>query len=97
MNNYFEFDKKELKDFLFKNYKEDPNYKKDLDINYNLEILENEKGAEKAIKFKANGEKRKVKIKIPREIKEGQAILLIGEGRKQDNKYGNLLVTVKIK
>lgn len=43
-------------------------------------------------------EKNKIlKINIPREITDGQSLALIGEGKKSNNKFGNLIVTVKIK
>lgn len=38
-----------------------------------------------------------LKIKIPREITDGQSILLIGEGKRKNNQFGNLLVTIYIK
>lgn len=41
--------------------------------------------------------KTKVKIKIPREITNGQSLLLIGEGKRKNNQFGNLLVTIYIK
>ena len=70
MNNYFELNKKELKQFLFENYKKDTNYNEDLDIKYKLNILKKEKGTEKIIKVKDNKRNRKVLIKVPREIIE---------------------------
>lgn len=70
MNNYFELNKKELKQFLFENYKKDTNYNEDLNIYYNLNILEKEQGTEKIIKVKDNKRNRKVLIKVPREITE---------------------------
>ena len=40
---------------------------------------------------------KQTKIKIPNEIENGQQIVLIKEGEKENNKYGNLIVTIKIK
>lgn len=40
---------------------------------------------------------RTLKINIPREITEGQSLVLIGEGKKNNNKYGNLIVTIKVR
>ena len=40
---------------------------------------------------------RQLKINIPKEIKNGQSIVFIKEGEKQNNRYGNLIITVKIK
>lgn len=43
-------------------------------------------------------EKNKIlKINIPREITDGQSLALIGEGKKSNNKFGNLIITVKVK
>lgn len=41
--------------------------------------------------------KTKVKVNIPREITDGQSLLLIGEGKRKNNQWGNLLVTFKIR
>ena len=68
MNNYFELNKRDLKKFIFENYKNDKNYHKDLDIDYKLNILEKEKGTEKIIKLRDNKSNRKVLIKIPEVI-----------------------------
>lgn len=59
-----------------------------MDKSFNL--LENECG--RLVKKKTN-----VKIKIPREITDGQSILLIGEGKRKNNQFGNLIVTINIK
>ena len=43
-------------------------------------------------------EKNKIlKINIPREITDGKSLALIGEGKKSNNKFGNLIITVKVK
>lgn len=78
-------------------YKDDPNYDKNLDIKCNLKIRKKELGKEKIIKYKLDNKKRKTKINIPKEIKDGQSIVCIKEGRQKDNKYGNLQVKVFIK
>lgn len=92
----FEFDEKDVKKEILEifNYKNDPNYDRNLDINYNLQISTKDFGKEKIIKYKIYKEKRKTKINIPKEIENGQSIVCIKEGRKKDNKYGNLLVKV---
>lgn len=59
-----------------------------MDKTFNL--LENECG--RLAKKKTN-----VKINIPREITDGQSILLIGEGKRKDKQFGNLLVTIHIR
>lgn len=129
MNKVFEFSKEDLSDTFDScfNYETNPNYNKDLDVNYNLTISKKDRGTEKEIKVKKEVltcqrncnkcksitdktfnllenkcgrlEKKKtnVKIKIPREITDGQSILLIGEGKRKNNQFGNLLVTIYIK
>ena len=52
MNSIFKVDEKDLQEYLFKNYRSDRNYNKDLDVTYNLEIAEGEKSTEKSIKIK---------------------------------------------
>ena len=54
-------------------------------------------GTEKTLKYKVNRRKRKTKIKIPNELENGQNIVLIKEEKKKNNKYGNLIITIKIK
>jgi len=95
----FEFDEEDLKKEILEmfNYKDDPNYDNDLDINCNLQISNKDFGKEKIIKYKINKEKRETKINIPNKIKDGQSIVCIKGGRKNNNKYGNLLVMVHIK
>lgn len=89
-----DFNKEMLKMF---NYKNDPNYARNLDIKCNLEIQRKDLGKEKTLKYKENKDIRQIKIRIPKEIKDGQSIVCIKEGRKKDNKYGNLLVKVFVK
>lgn len=98
-NKMFEFDEEDFNKEMLKmfNYKDDPNYDKNFDINYNLQISNKDFGKDKIIKYKIDKEKRKTKINIPKEIKDGQSIVCIKEGRKKDNKYGNLLVKVFVK
>ncbi len=99
MNNYFEFDEEEFRKIMLEmfNYKEDPFYNKDLDIKYNLKIRRKDLGKEETLRYKVNKETRKIKIIISKEIENGQSIVLIKEGEKKNNKYGNLIVTIKIK
>lgn len=128
MNKVFEFSKEDLSDTFDScfNYETNPNYNKDLDVNYKLKISKKDRGTEKEIKVKKEVltcekncnkcksimdksfnllenkcgrlEKKKtnVKIKIPREITNGQSILLIGEGKRKNNQWGNLFLTFKI-
>lgn len=37
------------------------------------------------------------KIKIPKGLKDGQVIILVGKGRREGDRYGNLAVILKIK
>lgn len=101
MDNYLKFDeedKKELNETLLNicNYEEDPLYNKDLDIKCNLEIQRKDLGKEKTLKYKVNEETRQIKINIPKEIENGQSIVLIKEGEKENKRYGNLIVNIKI-
>ena len=127
MNRIFEISEKDLKQNIFKDYRSDRNYNQDLDVTYDLEISEGEKGTEKNIKIKQiilvckkGCNKCKITIdktfnllenncgiieekdidvivKIPNNIQNEQSILLIGQGRRENNKYGNLKVIVKVK
>lgn len=58
-----------------------------MDKSFNL--LENECG-------RLEKKKIKIKVNIPREITDGQSIALIGEGKRKDKQFGNLIVTIKI-
>lgn len=127
MNSTFEINEKDLKKNIFKDYRSNRNYNQDLDVTYDLEISEGEKGTEKNIKIKQNilvckkgcnkckttidksfnllenncgrTEEKDIDVivKIPNDIQNGQVILLIGQGRRENNKYGNLKVIVKVK
>lgn len=127
MNSIFKVDEKDLKEYLFKNYRSDRNYNKDLDVTYDLEIAKGEKGTEKSIKIKQDilvckkgcdkcrsitdktfnllekncGRVEEMDtdiiVKIPNDVQDGQEVVLIGQGRRKNNKYGNLKVNVKVK
>ena len=99
MNNYFEFNEEEFRKEMLEmfNYKEDPLYNKNLNINCTMKINKKDLGKEKSLKYKVDNKVKQTKIKIPKEIENGQQIVLIKEGEKENNKYGNLIVTVKIK
>ena len=91
MDNYFTFDKEEFKKSMLENFKyeEDPLYSKNLNINCTMKINKKDLGKEKTLKYRINKEKMQTKIKIPNEIENGQQIVLIKEGEKENNKYGN--------
>ena len=99
MNNYFEFDEEEFRKRILEmfNYEEDLFYNKNLNINSTMKINKKDLGTEKTLKYKVNRRKTKTKIKIPNELENGQNIVLIKEGNKKNNKYGNLIITIKIK
>ena len=90
MDNYFTFDEEEFKKEMLEmfNYEEDSHYSKILNINCTMKINKKDLGDNKM---------KQTKIKIPNEIENGQQIVLIKEGEKENNKYGNLIVTIKIK
>ena len=58
------------------------------DITYNL--LENNCGELKQVNMIE-------KIKIPKGLKDGQVIILVGKGRREGDRYGNLKFNVKVK
>ena len=98
MNNYFTFDEEEFRKEMLEmfNYKEDPLYNKNLNISCTMKINKKDLGKEKNLKYKVNKEIRQIKLRIPKEIENGQSIVYIKEGEKKNNKYGNLIVTVFI-
>lgn len=99
MNNYFKFDEEDFNKEMLKmfNYKYDPFYNKDLDIRCNLKIQRKDLGKERTLKYKVNKEIREIKISIPKEIENRQDIVFIKKGERENNRYGNLIVTIKIK
>ena len=99
MDNYFTFDEEEFKKEFLKifNYEEDSHYSKNLNINCTMKINKKDLGKEKTLKYKVDNKMKQTKIKIPNEIENGQQIVLIKEGEKENNRYGNLIVTIKIK
>ena len=99
MDNYFTFDEEEFRKEMLEmfNYEEDSHYSKNLNINCTMKINKKDLGKEKTLKYKVDNKMKQTKIKIPNEIENGQQIVLIKEGEKENNKYGNLIVTIKIK
>ena len=99
MNNYFTFDEEEFRKEMLEmfNNKENPHKNKKININSTMKINKKDLGKEKTLKYKVDNKMKQTKIKIPNEIENGQQIVLIKEGEKENNKYGNLIVTIKIK
>ena len=99
MNNYFEFDEEEFRKIMLEsfNYEEDPLYNKNLNINCTMKINKKDLGNEKILRYKVENKMKQTKIKIPNELENGQQLVLIKEGEKENNKYGNLIVVIKIK
>ena len=99
MSNFFDFNTQEFLEFAINSYKLDRNYDKNLDIVCNIKISKEERigDVEKTIKLKINKRKRKLQIKIPKGIKNGQSILFVGQGRKRNNMYGNLIMKFNFK
>jgi DnaJ-class molecular chaperone len=70
-----------------------------LDRHIELEIPrgEVEKGGEREVKYKRNGRRKKLMVKIPAGIKSGTKIRLRGMGDKKGKKSGDLYLHIKIK
>lgn len=90
-------------DFDVSGFGEDPmdRPKKGTDLDFDLPIsLEDAAlGDEKELAYKAGGEKKEVKVKIPAGIADGQKLRLTGKGLKDipDVPAGDLYLTIKIK
>jgi DnaJ-class molecular chaperone len=69
----------------------------DKHIEVKLSRREAERGGEKEIKYKRNGRRKKLLVKIPAGIKSGTKIRLRGMGDKKDRRSGDLYLHVKIK
>ena len=102
MEKYFsEFNEDEFKDAMDKifkefDYKKDNLYRKELDVKCSLKIKKEDLGKEKELINRINRKKKKIKINIPKNLENGQSIIVINEGKKKNDKYGNLVVKIKI-
>ena len=78
MNNIFEFDITDFIEFVSNSYKTDKNYNSDLYKEHIIKIIKREstEGAEKTITFKIDKQKRKLRVKIPKGIKNIMVIKL---------------------
>lgn len=84
---------KDLKDIFTMPINEE-NHDKTLDINYKLRIRKKQVLTDREKELKIKG--RKIKLVVPKNIENGQVILLQEEGKKKGNKYGNVYITVEL-
>ena len=71
------------------------NYNSALDLNYKVKISKKEAIEGTKVKMKVKG--RDLELAIPQNIKNGQVIVVKGEGERREKQYGNLKIKVKIK
>lgn len=77
------------------NVRDNKNYNSTLDLNYKVKISKKEAIEGVTVKIKTKG--GELKVRLPNNIKNGQTLLLIGEGKKRGKQYGDLKITVVIK
>lgn len=71
------------------------NYNSALDLNYKVKISKKEAIEGTKVKKKVKG--RELELSIPQNIKNGQIIVVKGEGERREKQYGNLKIKVEIK
>lgn len=71
------------------------NYNSALDLNYKVKISKKEAIEGTKVKKKVKG--RELELSIPKNIKNGQVIVVKGEGERREKQYGNLKIKVEIK
>lgn len=71
------------------------NYNSALDLNYKVKISKKEAIEGTKVKMKVKG--RDLELAIPQNIKNGQVIVVKGEGERREKQYGNLKIKVKIR
>ena len=71
------------------------NYNSALDLNYKVKISNKEAIEGTKVTKKVKG--RELELSIPQNIKNGQVIVVKGEGEKREKQYGNLKIKVKIR
>lgn len=71
------------------------NYNSALDLNYKVKIPKKEAIEGTKVKKKVKG--RELELSIPQNIKNGQVIVVKGEGERREKQYGNLKIKVEIK
>ena len=79
MDNYFTLDEEEFKKEMLEmfNYKEDPLYNKNLNINCIIKINTKDLGKEKILKYKVDNKIKQTKIRVPNEIENGHLIVTV--------------------
>ena len=71
------------------------NYNSALDLNYKVKISKKEAIEGTKVKMKVKG--RELELATPQNIKNGQVIVVKGEGERREKQYGNLKIKVEIK
>lgn len=71
------------------------NYNSALDLNYKVKISKKEAIEGTKVKMKVKG--RDLELAISQNIKNGQVIVVKGEGERREKQYGNLKIKVKIR
>ena len=81
--------------------KNDFNNPNNIMINYNIDERNTKTEHKKIFKYKRNNngviEKRKIEITIPAHIKNGQILLVRGEGNKELELLGHLMIKINVK
>ncbi|MGN1302602.1 MAG: DnaJ C-terminal domain-containing protein [Clostridia bacterium] len=70
------------------------NYNSALDLNYKVKISKKEAIEGTKVKMKVKG--RDLELAIPQNIKNGQVIVVKGEGERREKQYGNLKIKLKL-
>lgn len=71
------------------------NYNSALDLNYKVKISKKEAIEGTKVKMKVKG--RELELSIPQNIKNGQVIVVKGEGERREKQYGNLKIKIEIR
>ncbi len=71
------------------------NYNSALDLNYKVKISKKEAIEGTKVKMKVKG--RELELAIPQNIKNGQVIVVNGEGERREKQYGNLKIKIEIR
>lgn len=70
------------------------NYNSALDLNYKVKVSKKE--AIEGTKVKMRVKRRDLELAIPQNIKNGQVIVVKGEGERREKQYGNLKIKLKL-